>query len=68
MDEDRDEDRDERDEDAHATDDVAQEKEAEGGAADEEGVHEESTSQERLDRVAKPEEPGTGAPYPPKPA
>jgi hypothetical protein len=63
-----DDDRDREDEDAQATDDVAREKEAEHGTADEEGVHEESTSQERLDRVAKPEKPGTGAPYPPKPA
>jgi len=59
---------DERDRDAQATDDVAREKEAQGSEADEEGVREESTSQERLDRVAKPDEPGTSSPYPPKPA
>jgi hypothetical protein len=48
--------------------DVAREKEEEGSQADEEGVREESTSQERLDRAADPDEPGTGSPYPPKPA
>jgi hypothetical protein len=59
---------DERDPDAEATDDVAKEKEAEGSESDEKGVREESTSQERLDRVADPDEPGTSSPYPPKPA
>jgi hypothetical protein len=58
----------ERDEDAEATDDVAREKEEQGSTVDEAGVREESTSQERLDRVADPDEPGTGSPYPPKPA